>query len=420
MKIKSGKQLVIIFVLFSFCLPGKSLFAQTGDNAALLYYQALMLYSDPGDEIRVKLNDVARGRAEPDEQVEQYIAQQQYLINILEKAADIKHCDWGIDYSIGIQLKLSHIQNIRIVAWLVINDAKILATNGQGEKALQRCLIVHKMGHHVAKGQLISLLVGCSIVEAANNCIGDILSEMPLDLEILERLKTELTQINKEPFQLNESVKLEYIGIEPELTTEKIQSLIDILREPVIALASSNYTPKTLTEDEQKQREKEKEEQRKIEQKIDERLSNIDEAFIEGNKQYLKKLYLEDIPAALELNYEQAYKKLTELSQKAKEDLINNPDATIAALIDTPFNVVYSKVAVNNTFTNALLVSIDIFISKAKTGQLPEQLPMGLPKDLLLNEGFKYQKTDDGFLISTQGKELPKEQIHEYKYKVKD
>ncbi len=420
MEYKINKRLVIIFVLLFLFLPGKFLFSQTGDNAALLYYQAFMLYEEPGDEIRVKLNDIAKGQAEPDEQIEKYIAQQQYLINMVAAASDINNCDWGIDYSIGIKLKLSHIQNIRPVAMLLVNDAKILSKHGQYEKALQRCLTVHKMSRHVTHGQLIVLLVGCSITEGANNCIGDILSEMPLDAEILERLKTELTQINKEPFKLNESVKLEYIGIEPELTTERIQPFIDILQEPMVALASANYTPKTLTEDEQKQLDKQREEERKIEENIDKRLSNIDEAFIEGNQQYLKKLYLEEIPAALELNYEQAYKKLTELSQRTKKDLIENPNATIAALIDTPFSSVYSKVTVNNTFTNALMVAIDIYISKAKTGQLQEQLHDGLPKDLFSGKDFIYEKTDDGFLISTQGKELPKEQIHEYKYKTKN
>ncbi len=420
MKYKINKRFVIIFVLFTFLLPGKLIFAQTSDNAALLYYQAFMLYEDSNEDIRTKIHDVAMSGLEPDEQVELYIKEQQYLINTIVSAANIENCDWGIDYSVGIKLKLSHIYNIRPVAWLVINDAKILAKHGQYEMALQRCLTLHKMARHVAKGQLISLLVSCSLAGMANNCIGDILSEMPQDVEILERLKTELAKINKEPFRLNEGIKLEYIGAAPELTIERIQTFIDVMREPMVSsLASPDYTPRSLTEDEEKQREKQREEQRKIDEIFDERLSNINEAFIEGNKQYFKKLYLEEVPAALELNYEQAYKKLTELSQRTKKDLIENPNATIASLIDTPFSVVYSKVTVNNSFTNALLNAIDIYILKAKTGQLPDQLPKGLPKDLLIDGDFKYQKTEDGFLISTQGKELPKEQIHEYMYKVK-
>ena len=52
------KKRLIISVLFTICLPGRLVMAQTTDNAALLYYQAFMLYTDPGEEIRVKLNDI--------------------------------------------------------------------------------------------------------------------------------------------------------------------------------------------------------------------------------------------------------------------------------------------------------------------------------------------------------------------------
>jgi hypothetical protein len=393
--------------------------AQKSDNAALLYYQSFMLYTDPGEEIRVKLNDIVRGRAEPDEQVEQYIEGQRYIINTVAIAADIENCDWGIDYSVGLELRLSHLQNIRPVAWLVINDAKILAKHGQYEKALQRCLTVHKMARHVANGQLISLLVGSSLVEMANNCIRDILFEMPLNVTILERLKTELAGINKEPLRLNESLKLEYVQIEPELTIDRIQKLIDIFREPVITLASSNYKPKPLTEDEKKQREKQREEQRKIEEIINERLSNIDEEFIEGNKQYLKKLYLEDVPAAFELNYEQAYKKFIEIEQKTKDDLPTNPDATLEALVDPPYKNIYSKITVNNNFTNALRVAIEIYLQKAKSGRLPDKLPVGLPKDLFSGKDFKYEKTNDGFILKCQGKDIERNKTNEYEFKVK-
>lgn len=420
MKYKVNKRLVIIFVLLTLFVHGKLLFAQTTDNAALLYYQAFMLYEHPDNEdVWVKLNDVTRNGAEPDEQVEQYIAEQQYIINTIAKAADIKNCDWGIDYSVGIKLKLSHLSNIRPVAMLVIADAKILAKRDKYEKALQRCLKVHKMARHVAKGQLISLLVGRSLVEMANQCIQGILSEMPLDVTILEQLKSELAQINKEPFTLNNSLQLEYVQIAAELTSDRIQMLVDVIRTPITALASPNYTPKPLSESERKKREKQKEEQQKIEKIIDERLSNMDEAFIEGNKRYLKKLYLEDIPAAIELDYEQAYKKLVEIEQKTKEDLVTNPDTTVAAFINTPIKIVYNRVTANNNFTNALRAAVDIFLAKAKNGQLPDELLENLPKDLFSGNDFEYEKTSDGFILKCQGKDLSKDETYEYEFKVK-
>ena len=57
---------------------------------------------------------------------------------------------------------------------------------------------------------------------------------------------------------------------------------------------------------------------------------------------------------------------------------------------------------------------------KAKTGKLPDELPAGLPKDLFSDRDFEYIKTADGFILRCQGKDLGKDEIYEYEFKVKN
>jgi hypothetical protein len=69
--------------------------------------------------------------------------------------------------------------------------------------------------------------------------------------------------------------------------------------------------------------------------------------------------------------------------------------------------------------TDAVRVAIDVYIIKAKTGRLPGSLPTGSPKDLFSGEDFEYQKTSDGFVLRCRGKDLQKDKIHEYEFKVR-
>jgi hypothetical protein len=64
-------------------------------------------------------------------------------------------------------------------------------------------------------------------------------------------------------------------------------------------------------------------------------------------------------------------------------------------------------------------VAIDIYIIKAKTGQLPDALPESMPKDLFSGKDFKYEKTKEGFVLRCRGKDLVKDKIYEFEFKVK-
>ena len=45
-------------------------------------------------------------------------------------------------------------------------------------------------------------------------------------------------------------------------------------------------------------------------------------------------------------------------------------------------------------------------------------LPAGLPKDLFSGKDFLYEKTDAGFTLTGQGKDLDKDIVQKYEFKV--
>jgi hypothetical protein len=60
----------------------------------------------------------------------------------------------------------------------------------------------------------------------------------------------------------------------------------------------------------------------------------------------------------------------------------------------------FFKMHINNAaFSNSLLAGIEIYLVKARTGQLPDTLPDGLPKDPYRDLPFEYETTETGFLL---------------------
>lgn len=75
------------------------------DNAAVLYYQAFMLYQAE-DEIKPMLDDYWHGQIKLNETLEAYLAKNRPVIDMVLDATRIDRCDWGLDYSQGTEVLL--------------------------------------------------------------------------------------------------------------------------------------------------------------------------------------------------------------------------------------------------------------------------------------------------------------------------
>jgi hypothetical protein len=151
--------------------------------------------------------------------------------------------------------------------------------------------------------------------------------------------------------------------------------------------------------------------------KILERIRTANKQFFAKNIAYWNN-YMDSVEAAFDLPYPQGYAKLKKLDEELTKEFNKNLDATLTTVLGPTWQRIYTISVRFNTHSNALKAAIEIYMIKARTGKLPDALPAGLPEDLFSGKNFKYEKTDEGFTLSCQGKDLSKDEIYKYEFKV--
>ena len=382
---------VVLWVALTLIMFTPATLAYPPDNAAVLYYKAFLLY-ERNEQMERRLGDLAKGRIGLDETITSYVEKNRNIINIAIDASQTENCDWGINYSEGMNLLIPHLSKMRILARLVITDAKILADQGDYEGALNRCASVLKMGQHVSDGILVEYLVGISLRDLANNCIQSILGNMRPDLETLNWLKSKLLETELDPLAVKAAIITDAESCMADLGLEKKDELLRLLEDGCSASSVPEY--------------------------ISERLKNADEAFFAINTDYWRNLVSEQT-AAFDLPYPQGHARLKELSEIPSKAAPENPDATLAVVLTPAVQNLCSVDVRIKTFSNAIRAAVDIYTIKTKTGRLPEALPPNSPLDLFSGRDFEYEKSVDGFILRCRGKDLKEDKIHKYEFKVK-
>lgn len=396
----------------------QSAFAWPPDNAAVLYYKAFMLYEEPMEKTREKFYEVLKGKIKPGERLKKYIESQRNVIEHAITASEIPNCDWGLDFSKGTSMQIPHLSAYRNLSRILIVDAKILAAEGHYRTALSRCLTAYKMAAHAGDDMIISFLVGTSIEEMANECIQTILSEMPQDRQTLAWLKGELARVEKEPLTLaglKTSIENDFKSTAVDLTKDRVEKILSVVLEGLVALGPADNVPKKQKSDGQEDMESSSPD---FEQIAVERIRAGDNKFFERNRIYWQN-YMARLISTLDFPYAQAYTRLKELDDDPQKDAIENPDASLTAILVPACYGVYNYEVKRNTFYNAILTAVDIYLIKARTGRLPDALPAGAPKDLFSGKDFEYKRKDDSFILRCRGKDLAKRKIHEYEFKIK-
>jgi len=362
------------------------------DNAALLYYQSYIAYEKADDTMREMVADLSRGKIEPNKRIKNYIENCRGAINLAIAAAEIPNCNWGLKYSDGFSMLLSHLAQTRKLVFIIGAETRILVSEGDYRQALDRCLTLRKISQHMGDETIISLLVSMSIDKMADNHIQDILADIPQDLQILTWFKNQLAIIesrtlsSKATLKAEREIALEYMHL------DRIKELIEIVTGEPLAPDSKEA----------------------------EQLRNVDQALIDKNRDYYIN-HMDSLQTILStpMTYEKTYTELKKLCEQPKKDLAENNAATVTSIVAPAFDKFYGTEIRDKTFTNAIRAALEVYITKAKTGQLPEELPAGLPKDLFSGKDFKYEKTTDGFVLSCRGKDLEKDETYKYEFKVK-
>ncbi|MHC4620173.1 MAG: hypothetical protein ACYTEQ_20700 [Planctomycetota bacterium] len=365
------------------------------DNAALLYYQAFLLRKQPDETMKGMLADLSRGEIPVDKRIAEYVETNRRVIDLATAAADMPICDWGLKFSDGWSMEMPYLSQVRELVRLVLADARILADRGDYESALDRCVTVRKLGWHgTADTPLISYIVGLKIEELANKCIQDTLSSAPSDLEALESLKRQLEEFESTSIPFTVPVHHEHEHVARYMSLEKVGEILPLLEGFVFAEDKARVSIAT------------------------DRILGADEQFFERNRAYWQR-HAAAVMAALDLPYAEAYSRLEGLADKPGEDFETNPDATLTAALAPLVCKAHNYAVHRKTYSNAVRAAVEVYIIAARTSQVPDGLPAGLPKDLFSGEDFEYQKKADGFVLRCRGKDLKEDKIHEYEFKVR-
>jgi len=350
------------------------------DNAALLYYQAYISYEKADDTMEDMVADLARGNIEPNERIKKYIESCRTAIDLATAATEIPNCNWGLKYSDGVSINLAHVAQTRKLVFLITAEARILAAEGDYQKAINRCLTVHKIGKHVGDDTPISFLVSMSIDKMVASRIQDILADMPQDLETLISLKAKLAEVPFKTPSLRVAMRLEKECFSSEMRVDKRDELLALCSGPGEAGDLEKMAIKRVTEG--------------------------DEVFFAKNRDYYIK-HMNSLDEVLEssMPYAEVYSRLEQLNERPGKE---NPAATLTSLLTPAFGRIYSIEIRTKTISNSIRTAVEIYMIKAKSGKLPDALPDGLPGDLFSGKDFKYEKTADGFALRCQGEEFQK------------
>jgi len=356
------------------------------DNAALLYYQGFLTVVELDEEAQDRIKNVAQGETAPDDKVREDISKCKGAIQLAEAASEVPACNWGVQYSKGFDALLPQMAHMRFLTYVLVADARIHASDGDYKGALEQCLITGKFAHHVGDDTLISYLVSLSVRALGYKCMQDILGQATHDEETLGWLKNEFAASSIYTLSPAKPLKIEL-----EIVTDLMQ--MDNIEKLARILADSD------------------------EKKMADIINKADKKILEQ----ARRIYSERINSALTvlstpMPYEQAH---LQLKQSANNFDPNDPASAAAGSFIPALARILTLKTRSETHANAIKAAIDIYLTRARTGRLPDALPTGLPKDTFSGKDFKYEKTKDAFILRCRGKDMDKNEIYEYEFKVK-
>lgn len=363
----------MVFVGAAVLMAAGSVFAYPPDNASVLYYRAFIIFSDPNESVDKILRDVAKGDIAANESVRKYLDENRYALDCVETATGVEGCDWGLDLSEGIELMMHPLAKFRQVAYMLASDARLLIQAGDYQGAMEKCLRLHRMARHAGDETIISCLVGRAINNLANERIVDVLSEMSADVETLMWLKGQIVGAKQRVPSFKSALANELEIFVSEIRKDRID----------VVLENLGMNPETLSE----------QDRAKIEQ-----VRREDESFFARSRACLTDYWTAAF-GAYELPYPQSFEQLNSLNENLAKSAAEKPEAGFAKMFAPALTKIRTRDAEGETFFNALIAAIEVYIVKAKTGSLPDELPSGLPKDMFSGENFQYEQTADGFVL---------------------
>ena len=163
-------------------------------NAALLYYQALLLKPDHDQTVINKFYDVYGG-VDPDTQIRTFLGEWLPSMKVSEIASRIPQCTWGAWSEPTFDLHFLNAK-LRPLIYVIAADAITLAYDGHCRAGLERCMTLRRIARHLSHDSKLHMS-SSAFDGIALRTIRRILGEMPLDADVLAWFQGQLTMFQE-------------------------------------------------------------------------------------------------------------------------------------------------------------------------------------------------------------------------------
>jgi hypothetical protein len=135
-------------------------------NATLRYWQAFSEMHDPDKATAEALDKISSAEVPWDNKFTGIIDENQFAIDIMQRATRLPDCDWGVDYDLGTRAPIAYLPKARVLARLNTVYGIRAEANVELQKAIDTWLAGNRFAQHLTCGGslIFSLVAGKMLV----------------------------------------------------------------------------------------------------------------------------------------------------------------------------------------------------------------------------------------------------------------
>ncbi len=150
---------------------------------------------------------------DPARVIREYISRCREAIDLADAASELSECDWGIQHSKGIALALPQLTQLRDIGPVLRADALIHAADGEYQAALTRCLMMRRFAHHIGDDTALLHALSVDMDRLALGGIQTILGYMEPDAPALAWLKHRFAAESHPPFPPARRLRMDFAHV---------------------------------------------------------------------------------------------------------------------------------------------------------------------------------------------------------------
>ncbi len=365
------KILVCLFgtTVLSACAVAAGASSPPSRNAAFVYYQACLLASHvalPDNFGSVMTSLETRFDPDPGAQLIIRSPYFQEVIELTTAASKMSQCDWGLVRTWRLSAGHQVGGGVRQLGGFLVAHARVLALDGQYKAALEVALTMRRVSRHLGDDALGMWFPSGSLNVGAFALIQYVLGKMPPNANTLTWLEKELPAGGDLEWHSRETLthwrdrEIECLQLSPELLAKQVEANVSQKER-------EDLTPTQVLE----------------------RARLAYDVFLESVLEILES----------ERSCQGKYHDLEQLLTKAEFNAADGDPTVLLSDLISSTRILYRTDIYHRAHIRAVKAAIVIYHIKATTGQLPQTLPTGLPKDLYSGKDFEYRVTDEGFIL---------------------